>query len=339
MNLTDRIQLLAKLGDYIALDTEARQAAVLATERNNRWLTKANCLKALHNIAEAFLSVDKLEAWLLNYPQLASVNGGRSVGLVMAGNLPAVGFHDILCTFLVGHKALIKLSEKDSFLIPYMLDFMKKTDLRCASYFEFSTQLKGFDAVIATGSNNSALYFEQYFGKYPNIIRKNRNSVAILYGEETNEDFLKLGIDIFRYFGLGCRSVSKLFVPPGYDFVPLLKALDNYKNIMDHTKYRNNYEYNRSIYLLNNVLHLANDCLMVVEHESMLSRISSVHFEYYDSVDALKKILALEKDDIQCIATKMDLAGVQTVGFGQTQSPELNDFADAIDSIAFLMNV
>jgi hypothetical protein len=339
MDLKDRIHLLGQLGDYIASDSEARQAAVLATERNNRWLTKANCLKALHNIADAFLSEDKLSAWLAGYPSLSLTGHPQKVGLVMAGNIPAVGFHDVLCTFLVGHKAYIKLSDKDSYLIPFMLDFLIEKDPKCANYFEITTKLKGFDAVIATGSNNSALYSEQYFGKYPNIIRKNRNSVAILNGEETDEDFLKLGVDIFRYFGLGCRSVSKLFVPPNYDFVPFLKVMDNYKNIMDHTKYRNNYEYNRSIYLLNNVIHLANDCLMIVEHESMLSRISSVHFEYYHSLEELKKVLTLEKDDIQCIATKMDLADTKTVGLGQTQSPELSDYADAIDSMAFLINL
>ena len=311
----------------------------MATERNNRWLTKANCLKALQNIADAFLSEDKLATWLKGYPSLSLSGHRQKVGLVMAGNIPAVGFHDVLCTFIVGHKAYIKLSDKDSYLIPFMLDFLIKKDPKCANYFETITRLKDFDAVIATGSNNAALYFEQYFGKYPNIIRKNRNSVAVLSGEETEEDFLKLGMDIFGYFGLGCRSVSKLFVPPNYNFVPFLKVMDKFKNIMDHTKYRNNYEYNRSIYLLNNVKHLANDCLMTVEHKSMLSRISSVHFEYYHSTVELKKVLKLEKNGIQCIATKMKLADIKTVAFGQTQSPELSDYADAIDSMAFLINL
>ncbi len=339
MTLEERINLLVKLGEYLKIDSEARQFAVLSAERNNRWLTKANSLKALGNLASEFLDRQKLENWLKCYPGLNKKTKAKKIGLVLAGNVPAVGFHDILCVFLSGHHSIIKFSEKDNFLIPFLIDFMGKEDARSAVYFQQCSRLKDFDAVIATGSNNSALYFEQYFGKYPNIIRNNRNSVAILDGTETDEDFLKLGVDVFRYFGLGCRSVSKLYVPENYDFSPMLKVLDNYKNIMDHTKYRNNYEYNRSIYLLNNVLHLANDCLMIVEHESMLSRISSLHFEYYSSVDSLKEILLKEIDEIQCIATKMNLSELNTVNLGQTQSPALNDYADSVDTMEFLLNL
>lgn len=336
MTLEERVALLVKLGEYIQEDNEARELAIISTEQHNRWLTKANSKKALENIASAFLNKEKLQNWLNNYPKLGESRPIQKVGLVLAGNIPAVGFHDIVCTFLAGHRALIKYSEKDSYLIPYMLEFIIKEDSRCADYFEKVTFLKDFELVIATGSNNSSMYFEQYFSKYPHIIRKNRNSVAVLDGTETDAELLELGIDIFRYFGMGCRSVSKLFVPKGYDFSPLMATLDDYKDIMDHTKYRNNYEYNRSIYLLNAVPHFANDCVMLVEHESLLSRISSIHFEYYDNIEDLTMKLEANEKGIQCIASKMNLPFPNRVELGKTQCPNLNDYADGLDTLQFL---
>ncbi|MCH2021042.1 MAG: acyl-CoA reductase [Saprospiraceae bacterium] len=337
MVLKERLELLVKLGSYLQEDSELRQNVILEAERQNRWMTKANSLKALENLSTEFLSLSKLENWLKNYPKINNNISPKKIGIVLAGNIPAVGFHDILCTFLCGHHSILKYSDKDRHLIPFMIDYLIKQDKRCNTFFHQTNRLKDFDAVIATGSNNSALYFEQYFAKYPNIIRKNRNSIAILNGNESDEELLKLGIDIFRYFGLGCRSVSKLYVTEGYDFTKLLSILDNYKNIMDHTKYRNNYEYNRSIYLLNNVVHFANDCLMLVEHESMLSRISSVHYEYYNNLEDLQTLLKTKKEEIQCIATNINLSGLETVCLGETQSPALSDFADSVDTMEFLI--
>jgi len=339
MTLEERIALLIKLGEYLQEDTDARQLAVMSTERKNRWLTKANSLKALKSFATEFLTKEKLENWAAKYPALANPTSPKKIGLVLAGNIPAVGFHDILTVFMSGHHALIKFSEKDAYLIPYMIAFMAKEEEGSKDYFQETSLLKGFDAVIATGSNNSAMYFEQYFSKYPNIIRKNRNSVAVLSGTETDEDLLKLGSDMFRYFGLGCRSISKIYVPRDYDFNQLMASLDNFKDIMDHTKYRNNYEYNRSIYLLNNVNHLANDCVMVLEHESLLSRISSVHYEYYDNEADLQAKLEGASTAIQCVATKMDLSNQNTVALGQTQSPGLEDYADGVDTLQFLVDL
>lgn len=336
MKLAERLALLAKLGIYIEQDTEARQLAIANTERHNRWLTKASSLKVLNGFATDFLDREKLENFLKNYPNINNNLSPKKIGLVLAGNIPAVGFHDVLMVFLAGHHAMIKYSEKDEYLIPYMIDFLVKEDERCKAYFEKVTVLKNFDAVIATGSNNSALYFEQYFSKYPHIIRKNRNSVAVLDGTETDEDLLKLGVDIFRYFGMGCRSISKIYVPDNYNFTPLMANLDNYKDMMDHTKYRNNYEYNRSIYLLNNVPHFANDCVMLVEHESLLSRISSVHYEHYKNTEDLNHKLQKKIGEIQCIATKMNLPFSNIVALGQTQCPSLSDFADGVDTMQFL---
>jgi hypothetical protein len=340
MKLQERLALLVKLGAYLKEDTTARQLAIAQTERNNRWLTKENSLSALLTFATEFLNTEYLEAWVKDYPKLEEEKSPKKIGLVLAGNIPGVGFHDVLTTFVAGHQSMIKYSEKDQYLIPYMIDFMVEEDPRSAAYFMAVPRLKDFDAVIATGSNNSAMYFEQYFSKYPNVIRKNRNSIAILDGTETEEDLLGLGIDIFSYFGLGCRSVAKLYVPQEYDFSPFLGLMDiHYKEMMNHNKYNNNYDYNRSIYLLNNVPHLANDCLMLLEHESLLSRISSVHYEYYDHAEDLQEKLEAVQEQIQCIATKMNLPKRNTVALGQAQHPALNDYADGVDTLQFLIEL
>lgn len=340
MELQDRLALLVKLGTYIQEDTEARQYALSYTERNNRWLTKENSLNALHSFAKEFLTEERLSEWVINYPTLETTSKIKKIGLVLAGNIPAVGFHDVLTTFVAGHQAMLKYSEKDQYLIPYMIDFLLKEDERAKAYFMPVPRLKNFDAVIATGSNNSAMYFEQYFSKYPNIIRKNRNSIAVLDGTETKEELLALGEDIFAYFGLGCRSVAKLYVPEEYNFSPFLGLMDeHYQETMNHNKYKNNYDYNRSIYLLNNVPHLANDCLMVLEHESLLSRISSVHYEYYKTTDDLQEKLEGAKEQIQCIATKMNLPHNNTVALGQAQHPALSDYADGVDTLQFLIEL
>ena len=340
MKLQERLALLVKLGAYLQEDTSARQLAIAQTERNNRWLTDENSLTALLSFATEFLNTEHLEAWVKNYPTLEADRSPKKIGLVLAGNIPGVGFHDVLTTFVAGHQAMIKYSEKDQYLIPYMIDFMLQEEPRSAAYFTTVLRLKDFEAVIATGSNNSAMYFEQYFSKYPNIIRKNRNSIAILDGTETEEDLLALGADVFAYFGLGCRSVAKLYVPKAYNFSPFLGLMDiHYKKLMVHNKYHNNYDYNRSIYLLNNVPHLANDCLMLLEHESLLSRISSVHFEYYDNTEDLQEKLEGIKEQVQCIATKMNLPNRNTVALGQAQHPALDDYADGVDTLQFLIEL
>jgi len=340
MKLQERLALLVKLGAYLQEDTSARQLAIAQTERNNRWLTDENSLTALLSFATEFLNTEHLEAWVKNYPTLEADRSPKKIGLVLAGNIPGVGFHDVLTTFVAGHQAMIKYSEKDQYLIPYMIDFMLQEEPRSAAYFTTVLRLKDFEAVIATGSNNSAMYFEQYFSKYPNIIRKNRNSIAVLEGTETEEDLLALGADIFAYFGLGCRSVAKLYVPKAYNFSPFLGLMDiHYKKLMVHNKYHNNYDYNRSIYLLNNVPHLANDCLMLLEHESLLSRISSVHFEYYDNTEDLQEKLEGIKEQVQCIATIMNLPNRNTVALGQAQHPALDDYADGVDTLQFLIEL
>ena len=339
MELQTKIELLSKLGAYIKEDSEHKKQVLLQTEQHNKWITQPNSSKALDSFSDHFLNREVLENWLKDYVDKIAATQSKNIGLVLAGNIPAVGFHDVLCTFVSGHKAKIKLSEKDRFLLPFMIDYLIELDERCSSFFEFVPKLNDFDAVIATGSNSSSLYFEQYFSKYPHIIRKSRQSVAILNGEESEEDLLALGIDIFRFFGLGCRSVSKLYVPKGYDFNDFMRVMDHYNHIMDHHKYRNNFEYNRSIYLLNKVEHLVNNCLMVMENPDLVSRISTLHFEFYESKDALLSKLNAKKDQIQCIASNMTFKELSCVPLGQTQSPKLQDYADNVNTLEFLLNL
>lgn len=335
MKLQQRIELLDLLGKYIQKDTPERELAILRTEQYNRWLTAENSLQALQSIGTEFLDREKLQQFIAPY-NMEQEATPQKVGLVLAGNLPAVGFHDVMCTFLSGNKALIKYSDKDKYLIPYMVDYLKELEPQVGEYIQAVERLHDFDAVIATGSDNSALYFERYFGKYPNIIRKNRNAVAILEGSETDEELLAMGKDIFTYYGLGCRSVSKLYVPQGYDLTNIMRVLDEYKEVMDQNKYKNNYDYNRSVYLLNQIPHLANDCVMLLEHESLLSRIAALHYEYYSSEEDLLQKIEKNKEAIQCIATNMKLNTVDTVGLGQTQCPTISDYADGVDTMQFL---
>lgn len=338
MTLDQRIELLVLLGKYLLQDTDEKELAILRTEQHNRWLTKENSKKSLDNIAIEFLTEEKLTALVSEYNISTVNNTPKKVGLILAGNIPAVGFHDVLCTFLSGNIALIKYSEKDKFLIPLMIDYMAELEPKVRDLLQEVNRLKGFDAVIATGSNNSALHFEQYFGKYQHIIRKNRNSVAILDGTETKEELMDLGQDIFDYYGLGCRSVSKLYLPKDYDLPNLLGVLDSFEWAMDHNKYKNNYDYNRSIYLLNRMPHLANYCVMILENESLLSRIAALHYEYYTDAADLENKLKEKKEEIQCIASnKKQFSFIPTVGLGQTQCPTIHDYADGVDTLDFLI--
>lgn len=340
MNLTERIAVLSKLGELLKEESEAKQAALHLASIHNTWFSKENVRIALDAIAATFLDKEKLETWLAAYADLEEENTNpKSIGLVLAGNIPAVGFQDVLTVFVTGNKALIKLSDKDKYLIQYLISTLNQIDERTKAYFSFVPMLKDFDAVIATGSNNSSVYFERYFSKNPNIIRRNRNSVAVLSGQETKEELEHLGKDIFQYFGLGCRSVSKLYVPENYDFIPLMEALDLHKDVMNNNKYVNNFDYNRSIFLLNQQEHLVNDCIMLLEDASPLSRIATLHYQKYKDLDWVKGEIESQKDQLQCVATELNLSPLATVRLGETQSPALNDYADGVDTITFLLSL
>ncbi|HPI53542.1 MAG TPA: acyl-CoA reductase [Chitinophagaceae bacterium] len=247
----------------------------------------------------------------------------------MAGNIPMVGFHDFMCVFLSGHKQKIKCSSKDDILIPHLIHKLIEWAPDMASMIEIAPMLKHCDAYIATGSNNSARYFEQYFAKYPHIIRRNRTSVAILNGNETPAELEQLADDIHVYYGLGCRNITKMYVPKDYDFIPFIEACKKYNYFKDHNKYRNNYDYNLAIYILNNQFYMSTEGLLLVEHSSLFSPVAVLHYEFYSYENALKQLDELEQD-IQAVA------GQQYQAFGCLQTPSIRDFADGVNTIDFL---
>ncbi len=338
MTLQQRIDALVKLGDHLLGQDDYLKAVMHRTQFNNQWFTIENQERAVNAIAQAFLNREKLESWAAAY-KIEDAPPIKTVGMVMAGNLPLVGFHDIVCTFVAGHKSQIKLSDKDKFLLPYLLKLLSDFNPATESYFKIVEMLKDFDAVIATGSNNSARYFESYFGKYPNIIRKNRNAVAVLDGSETDDELHGLGKDVFRYFGLGCRNVSKLYLPEGYDFQRLMEKLHEFKDLALHDKYKNNFDYNMAFIMLNRAPFTNNGCVILTEDQAIASRIAMLHYEYYQDKNTLASALKDRADEIQCVVSREDLPGWNCVAFGKTQDPGLSDYPDGVDVMEFLLGL
>ena len=338
MNLSERIDLLEKLGNHLSQKDEFLEALMHRTFHNNQWFTIENQQLAIDAIVQQFLQKDKLLSWCKNYP-VKEVPTLKKVGLIMAGNIPLVGFHDLLTTFVAGHQAIIKLSDKDKFIIPYLIQLLGKLDERALAFFEVVERLKNFDAVIATGSNNSARYFEAYFGKYPNIIRKNRNGIAVLKGNETKEEIRALGSDVFRFFGLGCRNVSKIYVPQDFSFDTLLGVWHENKSIILNHKYKNNFDYNYALLMINKEPFLANGCLILKEDKAIPSRIASLHYEYYSNEAELSRELVTQNDQIQCVIANSPLPEISTINFGEAQIPALADYADGVDTLQFLVEL
>jgi len=305
-------------------------------EIQNKWYTQENLLHAICQWGH-LLNEQNLEQWRSNYT-IKSKRSPKIVAIIMAGNIPLVGFHDFLCVLLSGNKVLAKLSSNDKLLLPFIKDFLVEQDTTLEGKVSFTEEkLTDFDAVIATGSNNTSRYFDYYFGKYPNIIRRNRNSVAVLTGEERKEQLEGLGEDIFRYFGLGCRSVSKLFVPQDYDFDAFFQAIYSWKHVLDHHKYVNNYDYNKAVYLMSEINILDNGFLILKEDAGFGSPIATLFFEYYTSLEGLKERLCKEAESIQCVVAEGFMAN--EVPFGQTQAPMLSDYADGLDTMQFLIEL
>lgn len=331
MNLQKRIEILQTLQKYLLNNDEELQQIRLKSFFHNGWFTEDFIDLAVQNICKHFLQKEKLEQWAAHY-HLDDNIGGKNIGIVMAGNIPLVGFHDFLCVFISGHKQTIKLSSKDDILLKHLVEKMIEWEPSLAAYISFAEMLKGCDAYIATGSNNSARYFEQYFSKYPNIIRRNRTAVAILDGKEKTAELDLLADDVHQYFGLGCRNVTKLYVPPGYDFVPLLRAFDKYKYFADHHKFKNNYDYQLSIALLNNVFYMTNGSALLLENDAIFSAISQLNYSFYEDEKKLLSQLT-GNEDIQCIC------GHTGIMFGQAQCPGLMDYADGVDTMQFLLTL
>ena len=336
MQLTERIATLAQLGQHLQGTDEYLEAVIKRTSFHNPWFTEENQWDAVHAIANRFLDEGRLREWLAPYALPAEPESIQRVGLVLAGNIPLVGFHDVLSVFATGHRAVVKLSDKDPYLLPYLIRLLERFDPRAADYFTIVEKLSDFDAVIATGSNNSARYFEAYFGRYPHIIRRNRNGVAVLTGEESAAELHELGKDVFRYFGLGCRSIAKLFVPEGYDFEPLLEALHEFRPIQRHNKYKNNFDYNYALYLLNRVSYHANGSILITENESFQSHIAGLYYSHYRDLNQLETTLRERAEEIQLVCARPKLLSLPTKAFGQAQEPALDDYADGVDTVEFL---
>jgi hypothetical protein len=332
MNLQQRLVLLNRLGEYILQNNEPWQEAKQKAHLQNAWFTPEFIDLASNNIAEAFLQKDKLTAWVQQYAVPAENKALRNIGIVMAGNIPLVGFHDFLCAFISGHRQTIKPSSKDETLIKHLVQQLYTWDDTTRQLITFADMLKNCDVYIATGSNNSARYFEYYFSKYPHIIRRNRTSVAILTGNETLQDLEKLADDVYQYFGLGCRNVTKLFVPQGYDFLPLLNTFKKYNYLSDHHKYRNNYDYILAVLMLNRTYYMTNESVILHENKALFSPISQLNYEYYNNEQELAASLQ-KNQDVQCIV------GKQYIPFGQAQLPSLTDYADGVDTLQFLLKL
>ena len=314
--------------------------AVKTANHDNGWFTQDNVITALAAIAES-LEESKLYLWISSYEKrLAGLRNPKRVRVMMAGNIPMVGFHDMLCVLMSGNIFIGKVSSQDKHLIPLLSEVLIFIEPQFSNFIFFTDrQLKEMDAIIATGSNNSSRYFDYYFGKYPHIIRKNRNSVAVLSGSETTDDLQRLGKDIFQYFGLGCRNVSKLFVPEGYDFDLFFKAMFPYKDIINHQKYANNYDYHKTIYLMNSVKLLDNNFLLLKEDIGLSSPVAVVYYEYYKNREVLEERLRMDSPYIQCIVSADAGNVISTVCFGETQCPQLTDYADGINTMQFLIGL
>ncbi|MGY4536863.1 hypothetical protein ACVW0P_001277 [Mucilaginibacter sp. UYNi724] len=336
-NSTDTINIFSALGKLLA-EPDFRLMEVIETERQyNAWFTPESVLNAVKANGEMLNKAD-LEKWLSNYNIIPGSN--KKVGLVLAGNIPLVGFHDVLCVLATGNHALIKASSQDSRLIKYVLYKLVEIDASYADKFSFVERLENFDAIIATGSNNTSRYFDYYFGKVPNIIRKNRNSIALLTGDETAEQLAALGHDIFDYFGLGCRNVSKVLVPEGYVFNFFFESIEHFAPIINHHKYNNNYDYNKSIYLVNGDKHLDNGFLLLKQDTRLTSPLACLFYDNYADLASAQQQLAEQSENLQCIVTNADIKTEnQVVTFGQSQHPQLWDYADGVDTMEFLSNL
>ena len=332
MNLQLRIELLSRLGEYILSPGKDWEQVKEKAGHENRWFVPEFIELALKNIARQYLQKPVLEKWVSYYRLPQQNPSPKTIGIIMAGNIPLVGFHDFLCVFITGNVARIKLSSKDDTLIRHLAGRLMEWNDECRHLVSFEEMLKGCDAYIATGSNNSSRYFEYYFGKYPHIIRRNRTSVAILDGTETNAELELLADDVHQFFGLGCRNVTKIYVPVGYDFIQLLKALKKYHHLTDHHPYKNNYDYNLALLVLNKKYYMTNDSVLLVESPSLFSPISQLNYEYYNNRQELQNSLK-KSEELQAII------GHGFIPFGQAQCPAINIYTDGVDTLQFLLNL
>ncbi|WP_456440193.1 acyl-CoA reductase [Psychroserpens sp.] len=352
MDLQQRINAFVKLGDFLSQFTnegfqkkdniphndlffDGFKHQIKLAHEHNGWFKKENILFALSGWSNQ-LNNKCINQWLEKYQ--FNIKSPKTIAIIMAGNIPLVGFHDFLSVLVSGHHVLVKQSSNDKHLLPFLAKYLEYVEPKLKGRIRFTeTKLENFDAVIATGSDNTARYFEYYFKDKPSIIRKNRNSVAVLTGNESENELKALSEDVFRYYGLGCRNVSKLFVPKGYNFDGFFKGMYDWNPIINENKYANNYDYNKAVYLMSEFEMLENGFLMIKEDESFSSPIATIFYEYYDSLEKLKEIILEKSEQIQCVVS--DDFVDDEIKFGQTQLPNLWDYADGVDTISFSLTI
>lgn len=334
MDIQHRIDLLSTLGKYMTSDDYGFEVIKNRAEQQNPWFIRLFIDLAVNNIATNFLAKEKLQEWVKNYPVFAENRYPRKVGIVMAGNIPLVGFHDFLAVFISGNIAMIKPSTKDDVLIKHLVQKLIEWDEEVKMFVEFPENLKSCNAYICTGGSNAGRYFEYYFGNYPSIIRKNKTSAAMLTGEESADDLDKLADDIQLYFGLGCRNVTQLLTPPDYDFIPLLRALEKYAFLAEHNKYKNNYDYQLALLIMNSRHYMTNNSILLLQSDALFSPVGVLNYSYYDN-KLLMEANLIANEKVQCIVGKND----NFIPFGQSQSPGLTDYADGVNTLAFLADI
>lgn len=342
MNPTSRIDAFVRLGERMLSESKQDcgskfESIVKEASFHNPWFTSENIYYAIDSIANQWLTRDSLNSFVAKYPEkYFTPSANKKVVVIMAGNIPFAGFHDLLCVLLAGHRFLGKVSSKDGHLIAAIIEMLQEINPEFNDLIELSAAtLHGFDAVIATGNDNSSRYFEYYFKNYPTIIRKNRNSIAVLTGKETEEELTHLSDDIFLYFGLGCRNVSMLLVPKGYNFTLLLKAFKTWQNLDTHNKYMNNYEFQKTLNLMNLIDHIDTDFMLLKLNESISSTVGVVHYKEYDDIQTVHGFIENHQNELQCIVGNNKIIP-NAIPFGTSQNPTIDEFADGIDLIEFL---
>lgn len=349
MTLENRIKAFVLLGQFLkqfvqpnkneslsglnAIFYDDMEYLILRQKDLNGWFDKENVMFALNAISES-LSNEELTEWMTPYSINEDIN--KRVGIIMAGNIPLVGFHDFLSVLITGNTVVAKMASGDNTLLRKMGEVLIAIEPKFNEKIFFVDKLENFNAVIATGSNNSSRYFDAYFGKYPHIIRKNRNSVAIINENDTPIDLKALGQDIFQYYGLGCRNVSKLYIPKNYRIDNFFEAIfEDYKNVAMHNKYANNYDYNKAVYLLADQKMLDNDFVLLREDVALTSPVGVINYEFYENISELEEKLKSLENEIQCVVSSNNTP-IATFAFGEAQCPKLNDYADGVDTIQFL---
>ncbi len=334
MNIEKKINSLCRLGKEIQKIIYNQDEIIRRACKQNPWFIPEFVIKALNGISY-MLDEEKLNKWVSNYDVYSKSK--KNIGIIMAGNIPLVGFHDLMTVLLSGHHAIIKLSHNDDVLIPYLLDILRSIDPVIVNDINFVNSLNKIDAVIATGSDNTSRYFKYNYKSIPSVIRKNRTSCCIIDGQEQIQDLINLSDDIFSYFGLGCRNISKIYVPNSYSIENLITNFNNYKWILEHSKYNNNYRYLLSKFSLEKRFFINADYFILMENGNIVSPIACIYYEKYNDVKHLELMLKRNSSKIQCmVSRKAWFSG--SIPFGKAQMPEPWDYADNVDTMAFLLS-